>query len=883
MIPNWISTLWLKWKTLIHRRRLDQDLEEELSFHLAARVQKNVADGMAPHEAEAAALRQFGNSTLIRETCRELWSFVWLETLWRDLCYAARTLIKTPAFSIAAVLSLGLGIGANVAIFAIVNAVLFRTLPVPHPEQIVILENSQNGDRRPNFLSKDFLILSKNQEVLSGLFATGDVKLRQVRVASSDEPLPRVVGRLVSDNYYTVLGVGAVMGRVFSPGEQPDAVAVISYGFWQRQFGATPSVIGGSLNVNGVMVTIIGVTPPDFFGDSVGSAPDIWLPLSLQPRVAGPFVILRLMGRRAPGITDAQAEAALTAIYQHWSDSLPIIRTSRVSNIRYRIKLEPGSRGLEDMREQFSRPLWILMGVVGLILLITCCNMVSLLSARATTRRHEIGLRLALGASRRRVLRQLLVESLLIASVGGAVGIGVAAAGVPLLLALFSDPNLPYVLIDSIDLQVLAFTACISVAASLLFGLVPALRTTVVDLNLMLKGHVGQQTGILHRHRLSQGIVAVQAALSLVLLVGSSLLIHSLHSLYEVDPGFRQEGLALLKVPTAASIRLQGNKQDDLLNRLSLFPGVGSVGLSTCAPVVGPTIVREISVPGHSGGERVGVNYVSPAYFETVGTEFLQGRDFSPLDSSGSPTVAVINRTMSQRFFGKQNPVGRLISFGPSFDPKNAVQVIAVVGDAKYDGLRKPNQPFVFFSLAQETAPVFYLVIRMTGDPLSFVTTFRRGLRGIDPELAAGELSTLEQTVERTLVNEQSMTKLCVAFGLLALTLTCIGLYGTMSYRIARRVPEVGLRMALGASPGDAMWLVLREAGLLVMAGLAMGIPAALVASQLLRNLLFGLTTTDPVSYVAASLVLILVSMLATCLPARRASRVDPAVALRNQ
>jgi predicted permease len=369
----------------------------------------------------------------------------------------------------------------------------------------------------------------------------------------------------------------------------------------------------------------------------------------------------------------------------------------------------------------------------------------------------------------------------------------------------------------------------------------------------------------------------------LVLLVGSSLLIRSLYGLYKVNSGFRRESLVLVKVPTTTAIRLQGDIQRDLLRRISQLPGVKSASLAAFAPVVGPTLAREVFLSGQTNVERVGVNYISPGYFETVGTGLLQGRDFSSLDSSGSPKVAIINRTMRQRYFSDQNPVGKLISIGPSFNPKSATLIIGVVEDAKYDGLRNPDQPFIFVSLAQERAPSSFLVIRTAGDPKSFLAPFRRTLRESAPELAAGELSTLEQTIESTLIRERMMTKLCVAFGLLALTLSCVGLYGLISYGVARRVPEFGLRMALGAGPGDAMWLVLREAELLVVTGLAVGIPAALAVSRLLRNLIFGLTTTDPLSYVTASAVLILVSMAASCLPARRASKVDPVVALRNE
>lgn len=886
MIASWITMIWLKWKTLLHRRRLDRDLEAELRFHLDARTEMNLAHGMSADNALKAAHRQFGNPTFIRESCRELWSFIWIESLWRDICYAVRSLVKSPTFTFAAVLSLGLGIGVNVAVFSLVNAVALRTLPVPHPEQLVILTGSENGDKKPNFLAGTFSVLNAEQHVLAGLCASGDLSLRQVRVAGSPEPLAQVAGKLVSENYFTVLGVGAIRGRFFDAGENAHAVAVISSGFWKQQFQSAPNAIGSTIGINGTAVTIIGVTPADFFGESVGTVPDIWLPLGLQRLAAGPILPLRLLGRRAMGISDAQAAAVLTTIYQNWEDSQPLLASRYQANrakIRYHIIIEPGSQGLEDMREKFSKPLWMLMGIVGLILLLTCCNLASLLMARAAARRHEFGLRIALGASRRRIVQQLLIESMLTAGLGGGVGVGVAALIAPLLLRLFSDRDLPYVVTDTLDLRVLAFAICLCALSSLLFGLFPALHATKVDVNSILKGNVGNQLGTLRSQRVSKGLVVVQVASSLVLLVAALLLIRSLYGLYHIDSGFRRENLVLVKVPMSTAVRLQANLQTDLLQRTNTIPGVRNAGLAMSAPLVGPASVQEVTISGQANGQRVGVNYISPGYFQTVGTNLLQGRDFGQQDAPNSPKVAIVNRTIRERYFAGQSPIGRQISLGSSFNSTRALEIIGVAEDAKYDSLRMPNQPFVFVPLAQATVPVFYVVIRSVGDPNAFLATLRRTFSDVAPELSASEITTMEQRIDRTLVKERSMTDGCLAFGLLALILTCVGLYGTVSYGLAQRIPEFGLRMALGASPADAMRLVLREALLLLAAGFAMGIPAAIAASRLLRNLVFGLTTVDPTSYAAASAVLILVALGAAYLPAHRASKVDPIVALRNE
>jgi predicted permease len=401
---------------------------------------------------------------------------------------------------------------------------------------------------------------------------------------------------------------------------------------------------------------------------------------------------------------------------------------------------------------------------------------------------------------------------------------------------------------------------------------------------MTLKGNGHRLGEGLQGRRIARGLVAAQVALSLILLVGSTLLVRSLWGLYQVDTGFQRQGLLTAHVPMGASLRLNRNSmQRDLLNRLTSIPGVLGVGLGTFAPIVGGIQTREISVQGRLERIPIGMNLVSVGYFATAGMKLLQGRDFSPADTAASQKVAVINLTMSRRCFGDQSPVGRLISFGTTFDSPQAVQIVGLVDDARYNGLREPSQPLAFVPLAQQRAPIFSIIIRTAADPDAFLAPIREALRQVDSDLATGELSTLDQTVESTLVEERLLTKLCAAFGLLALTLTCVGLYGTVSYGVTRRIPEIGMRMALGAGRSDVLWLVLKEAGLLVLAGLTLGAPSALAASRLLRNLVFGLATTDPSSYVVAAAVVSLVCLAAGYLPALKASRVDPAVALRNE
>jgi predicted permease len=892
MTMHWIKRNWLRAKALLRLRRGDGSSHGLIS-HYATDEQKKHAVGETPASASTEVGRGFGNTKTCAETDREVRMLTSLETFWQDLRYAARALWKNPAFSAVAILSLALGIGANVSIFSVLDAVVLRSLPVSHPEQLVVLKGIGDGKDQMNFPYPVFRDLRQRQQVLADLFAGSDVPLRDVRLMGSGQGVQSVSGRLVTGNYFSVLGVGAVYGRVFTEQDAAESVAVISYRFWQRQFSQDSRSIGTSLVLNGAVVTIIGVAPPEFFGESVGSAPDLWVPIGLQPQLMSSNRLearwvgwLQVLGRLKPRVREEEAQVAMSTLYQQIMDEA---RQPGTKPLHYQIKLEPGSRGLQKMRERFSHPLWVLMVAVGLVLLIACGNVANLLLARCMARRREIGVRLALGASRTRLIRQLLTESLLLSFCGGLLGIGIATVGSRLLVMLVSDRDHPYIISTGLDSRLLAFAILISCLTSLLFGLVPAQRLTAIDINQALKTNVRHQSGTRLRQRLGKTLVIAQVALSLPLLIGASLLVRSLQNLYHMDAGFRREGVLLASLPfdlSLAKMARHAIRRQELIERLSILPGVQSAALAAFGPMSSAAQTGTVTVSGRvapEGDLQIWFNYVSAGYFETLGVRLLRGRGIVPQDTATSPKVAVINQTMAQRYFGNDDPVGKLITIGQKFDPSKAVQVVGVAQDAKYATLREAARPQVFIPLTQAVAPILSFVVRTAVNPAQLTSQVRQVVREVDPELVIEEITTLEQAVERTLVRERLMANLCSGFGLLVLVLICVGLYGIMSYAVAQRTPEIGVRMAIGAQRREVIWLVLRESLLLVLGGIALGVPLALATTQLLSSLLFGLKTTDPISLAFAIALLGTVALLASYLPALRASRIDPMVALHYE
>jgi predicted permease len=897
---EWFNILMARLRALFRRESVLQDIEEELRIHVEMETETNIKRGMPPDEARAAALKSFGNPSRNTELGYDIRGGGWLETVWQDLRYGARMLLKQPGFTLIAVISLALGIGANTAIFSLVDAVLLKLLPVKSPEQLVALETfNQRGERNKIFSHPIFERLRDRSQVFTGVLAAQD-DTNRVEIVGP-EPGGRTEEaevQLVSGEYFQVLGVNAFAGRLFTiadnqePGAHP--VAALSYGFWRRRFAGDFSVVGQSVTLKGQPFTIIGVAPPEFFGESVGRAPDIWAPLMMQPQFErGQSYLdqaniswLRIMARLRPGVHEEQAQASLDALLaQVRSEPSDLGKWAGI--IHAKIGMAPGGQGLSEMRDRFSKPLRILMAVVGLALLIACANVANLLLSRATTRQREVAIRLAIGAGRFRLIRQFLTESVLLAGVGGALGLLLAWWGSHLLLILVSNDSTPIPVDITPNARILGFTIAVSLLTALLFGLAPALAATRQDVNSALK-----MTALARlRLSLSRLLVIAQVALSLLLLTGAGLFVGTLRNLRTLDLGFAAESVIQARINPRAS----GYKQEQLpdlyrrlLERLNAAPGIRSVSMADSGFRMGGSRTCCIGVEGytHRPGEdrEVRTNSVTPGYFQTMGLPLLQGRDFTAQEAGGKPgefpKVAIINETMARYYFGENSPLGKRFGWGdPSKPIETDIEIIGVARDAVYNNLRDKVRPLIYFPRQGGGL----LVARAAVDPAPLVAMVRQEVQAVDRSLEISSVTTIHQLRDQALVQERLMAKLSSFFGLLALLLACIGLYGVMSYDVARRTHEIGIRMALGAEAMDVVRLVMRETMLLVVIGLVGGLGSALATTHLIASLLYGLTPNDPLTIALASLLLLTVAALAGYLPARRAAQVDPLVALRRE
>ena len=845
-------------------------------------------------------------------------------------------LAKNPAFAAVAVLSLALGIGANTAIFSLIDAVLLKMLPVQNPHQLVLLDwashgwpndimhglsGNMNQDKSGRLTSTSFSypayeqIRAGNRVFSSVLALAGNGS--ELNVGYNGEPRWSQ-GQLVSGTFFPTLGVQPVLGRVLTPDDDrigASAVAVISYGYWQRRFGRDPAILGRTITVNGVPVSIVGVGPPEFYGVQPGRAVDVWLSLHTQPQVEprwseGPpgaaslfeardnwWVLI--MGRLKPGVSQQQVRAELDVILQQ-SMAAEVKPTTKAETVPH-LGVESGSKGLDYLRGEFSEPLFILMTVVGLVLLIACANVANLLLARAASRQKEIAVRLAIGAGRWRLVRQLLTESVLLAALGGVVGLVLAFWGTDLLVALMASGRDAFSLSVTPSPRVLAFTAAVSLLTGVLFGLSPALRSTQVDLTPALKESAGTLLGVTQGKRglrlgLGKTLVVTQVALSLLLLVGAGLFVRTLTNLENVNAGFDQRNLLLFGIdPTQDGYkgqRLVGFYQE-LTRRIKSLPGVHSVTMSTSTLIGGGVSINSVSIPGYTPkpGQKNAVgeleayfNRVGPNFFETLGIPLALGRTIGEGDTEAAPKVAVVNQTFARQFLSGGNPVGRRIGFG---DEKTAgdTEIVGVVGDAKYSDLRREVPPTVYVPCLQDLkwlGPINFEV-RTVGDPMQMASAVRRVAQDLDSNLTLYQIRTQVDQINMSLFQERLFARLTSFFGMLAALLACVGVYGIMAFAAAQRTREIGIRMALGASRGGILGMVLRETCLLVAIGIAIGILVALGASRLISTLLFGLKPTDPLTISVAALLMVAAAVFAGYVPARRAARVDPMVALRYE
>jgi predicted permease len=830
----------------------------------------------------------------------------------QDIRYALRQLRKSPGFTTVAVLTLALGIGANTAIFTVVNALLLKVLPVRDPQHLVVVGNPTDPNHRSNGTPITDVLsyplykeLRDRNVVFSSLCAAATEHRIQINAGQGETADEKIVGRMVSGNYFTVLGLEPTAGRLFSDSddtaENANAVVVLGYDYWQRKFALSPSIIGKEIRLNGYPFTVVGVTPAGFDGDVVGERMSIFVPLSMQPEIVrgrhwrnAPNVSwLSLIGRLKSGVTAAQAEANVNIIFKQiqkgdYGASLSADDRNAIRDLR--INVSSGETGLSELRGDYKIPLLLLMGIVGLVLLMASVNVASLLLARASGRCREIAVRLAIGAERGRIFQQLLTESVLLALVGGISGSLLAIWGVRVLVKVVETnailPVLP-------DLRVLAFTLLVCLMTGILFGVVPALRTLRVRVAPTLKNATRAIADSGSRFGWGKGLIAGQVALSLLVLFAAGLLVRSLQKLMTQDFGYKRDHLVIARTdPAAAGYAKEKMKSlaEQLATRLASTPGVRGVTYSTNGLFTHTESGDAIIVPGFEKGSArdrsAREDYVGPNYFGVVGIPILAGRGIEPQDTNTSTRVAVVNEAMVERFFAGQNPIGRQFLIDDPDWLNKPITIVGVSRNAKDhgSGLREAVRPRFYLAFQQMPDPIqIILEAQVAGDPSAAVANVTSEIKSIDPNLPISFSKTLDQLVEDSAESEIALAKLSTFFAGLALLLACIGLYGVMSYTVAGRTREIGMRMALGAQRGDVMQMVLREAMLLVAIGLAVGIPLAIASSRALKSLLFGLKSSDPVSLAAVVVLLAVVGAIAGMIPARRAAKVDPMVALRYE
>jgi len=867
-------------------KRRNPRLADELRFHRDRLTEDYMAAGMDRKDAERRAFLEFGNVAQIEEAVRDVRGR-WLDDLAKDLRYAVRTLRRNPWFSAVTVLSLALGIGANAAIFTLINAVMLQTLPVKEPDRLVQITRLLDG--RPGF--NPFPLFEQFRDSvtsISSVFAQGTFD-QAITLDGEDE---FVTADLVSGGYYVVLGIEPAAGRLLGPGDDvlspSSPAAVISDRYWQRRFGRSPSAIGKVFNVRDRAFTIVGVTPPSFEGARPGRVPDLMLPLLMMmsdvQRQATDFNWLNVLARLKPGQTVDQANAEVQVLYASFvqSQAAQAPEKDRPDILRQRAAALPAPDGFNPLRTNIAQPLLILMGIVGLILMLACVNLSGLLLARSAARQREISIRLAIGAGRARLVRQLLTESFVLASIGGAVGLLLADWLSARLVTLFIGGR-ELELSVAPDWRVIAFTTAVSLAACVAAGLAPALQAVRVTLNPALKEVRA------HGHRrFGQALVVAQLAISMVLIVGATLFVGTLVKLYAVDRGFDSDGVLVVNVRANRPYPAPRTKavQGELLARLRAIPGVRSASAVQVLPIGGGLWDRRVQVEGYvfrpDGSESVAFNAIAPEYFATLGTPLLSGREFSDRDTDTAPKVAIVNESFAHYFFGNEPALGRHVT-----SVNVTYEIVGVVRDAHYQNLRAGVIKTMYIPWmqreVQQPSSYSYLARVVEGDPMRLVPSLDRVIREADPALRLRMARTYEAVIDQSIATERIMATLGGLFGLLALVIAGLGVFGVLAFQVARRTNELGVRMALGATRWSMMRLVLHEVTWMVIAGVVIGAVASLMVTGLARRILFGLTPTDPNVFVAAASILTVAAVLAGWLPARRASRVDPLVALRHE
>jgi len=902
-----LSDLFIRLRSLFRRGTVEAELDDELRSHLEHLVEKCVRSGLSRDEALRRARIEFGGIDQVKDECREAWGVNLIETVWQDLRFAVRLLSKTPLTSAAALFSLALGIGANTAIFSLIDAVMLRMLPVRDPEQLVQIKfrSPQSANLRQSVTNPIWEQVRDRQDVLSGVFAWGPDTFDLANGGEQDS----VHGIYASGGYFATLGVRPAAGRLLSPSDDLrgcGGAAVLGYGFWQRRYAGAPSAIGSMIRLDGHQFPIVGVSQRGFTGADVGEPLDVAIPICAEAILHGKDSFLDdrsawwllMMGRLKPGTTVEQTAARMNVLSPRiFSASVPLDWDSASQQLfrEYSLVADPagsGTAGFTGIRKQYGQPLEILMVVVALVLLIACANIASLQLARSAARRREIGLRMSLGASRTRLLRQVLTESLALSLSGAALGALFARWGSVFLVRMVSPSHDALFLDLSLDTRVLVFTSAIAVLTGLLFGVSPALATTRTPAVAAIKETLEQAGGGRSQSAAARWIIAAQVALSLTLLVGAGLFIRTFTNLMSVDAGFDRSNVLLVdtnihnaQIPGPARIPFYGQ----MLARIQALPGVVSAGQTWMRPLSGSEWNNNIEIPGRQLPNGVDpltyLNWITPDYLATMRTRLTAGRSFDARDSASSLPVAIVNQTFARRFFPGENPLGMRFGTGER-GPVRAkwLQIVGVMQDAKYDDLREDFVPVAYFPLAQmaDVGESSTFEIRTAANPSSLIPAVRDAIGSVN-RVASLEFFTLQQEADDTAIQERLLAVLSGFFGALALVLTAIGLYGLMAYVVTLRTREIGIRVALGASRSSVLSLVLGDLAALVIAGSAAGAAIAFWLTRYVQHLLFGLPSIDGLSFALAAAALAVIVIAASFLPARRAMRVNPMVALRYE
>ena len=905
----------------LFRHDLDSEIEREVEFHIAERVDELVASGISEREAHYMARRQFGNRTGIEERTREMNIWLWLEEWLADLRISLRRLRKEPGFTLMALMSLALGIGANTAVYTLINDVMLKQLPVREPRQLVSWGNGDNAGVQAglsgaiDLFSYDFAReMENNREMFAETASFGSFPLAVSARTSGTAQASRAMTELVSGSFFHLLGVNALLGRTIdtndalSAGKNP--VAVLSFHYWQRQYAGDRSVIGRPIIVNGTPFEIVGVAPEHFFGVSLDVDPDLFVPVTmqqqvmLQPSLLGPkgMFWLHMFSRMRPGTTMAQARewTALQLRRDLVSRSGGTLSTDPMREIQASfVDLQPGGRGITMLRAKYWEPLQILMGVTGVVLLIACVNLASFSLARMASREKEIFARLALGAGRSRIVRQVLTEGLMLSLFGGVIGLMLASSAAKMLISfvVLSSDGTP--LDATPDAGVLAFTLLASVGTGLLFSLIPALRASQVDIASRLR--VSSRSVITESSRpgrfpLSRILVAAQVALSLVLLAGAALFVQTLRNLDRQGFGFNRQNALLVEFDARVAGYKPGKVRayyKRLIQRAETIPGVRAVSLSTAQPVsggswrsliftgLGPGVLsRPVRPDEHIASS---INAITPRYFEACGIPLLAGRTLEERDIDPSAKVTVVSQAFARHFFPNGDTLGQLVSIGGT---PGQWRIVGIVGDGRYNSARNASPPMIYLPLWQvsdDDILVGSLQLRTGADAEQTLAQIRKAFAEVDPEVPISRADTFVNETDRFLTQERLISRLSSFFSIGALLLACIGLYGVMSHSVGRRSGEIGVRMALGAEGRDIRGMILKETFFMLAAGVLIGVPASMGAARAVQSQLYGVRPFDPMTLATATLLITVVMLAAGWLPAWRAARVDPMAALRDE